>query len=898
MNKISDQIHFSELPPPPPFPQGELAFVEELKKYDPRKVHWNSNATIPANCFVLQGKWQIAKDFPDPENLLETAYDALLRFAENNINQTIDNKVVIKTVPNRRLAPEEYIIDIAPAAITLASADTEGIRRAVYKLIEMCRSSAIPALEYQTVKRKPWLKNRISRCFFAPIKRPPFFRDELLDNVDYYPDSYLDRLAAEAVNGIWLTITWKELADTQFFPIDPQRGQRIAKLQSVVAKCRRYGIKVWVFCIEPASWSAQTPPPYQDMQGECNFDNILYSFCIASENSQHYIRSSVSSIFSAVPDLGGMMLISLGERATSCLSYIYDDKAGKLACNEKCGFTHSRILGKVLENIRLGIADAGSKAEVLSWLYNPRVNEIPRWWFTLPEDLSRSDTIAFNFESGCTKTQAGKECCGGDYWLSCIGPADRFIKMAQASQNRCAIAAKLQVGCSHELATIPFMPVPGNLYQKYKAMKELGVSSVIQCWYFGNYPGTMNQAAGALAFEDFSGTQTDFLRQLAMPEWGYLHADKIAELWNQFSESYSNYPLDIQFQYYGPMHDGIVWPLYLKQEMRSLPRSWKPDAAPAGDAIGEALNNHTLDSAAALTGVMAEKWHNALALLPELRENFAGDPARLQDCNLYEALDLLFDSGAGILQFYKLRDELFRTSSSRNILQSMLKLIQKEISNSRRMIDLCNADPRLGYHSEAEVFKFYPAKLQWRIDSLKNLSRQIEQLANMEYPEIKSILMPEDSSFITGIEYNGGTFRWRADVNEEFLTITISNAPLPADTRQEAEYIYLMDAHGVKFPLEFAVVHTSGTPNSYSDKYRGITTAFLPDGSCTVAIPLSKIDFADEVFFGILRCWVDRTGKFHTDITPAGEYVFEQRLNFAGYFSPDKTRRLILKKSR
>ena len=137
----------------------------------------------------------------------------------------------------------------------------------------------------------------------------------------------------------------------------------------------------------------------------------------------------------------------------------------------------------------------------------------------------------------------------------------------------------------------------------------------------------------------------------------------------------------------------------------------------------------------------------------------------------------------------------------------------------------------------------------------------------MEYPEIKSILMPEDSTFITGIEYNGGTFRWRADVNEEFLTITISNAPLPADTRLEEEYIYLMDAHGVKFPLEFAVVHTSGTPSSYSDKYRGITTAFLPDGSCTVAIPLSKIDFADEVFFGILRCWVDHTGKFHTDIS-------------------------------
>ena len=44
------------------------------------------------------------------------------------------------------------------------------------------------------IERKPWIKNRISRCFFGPIKRPPFNRDELLDDIDYYPDEYLSKL--------------------------------------------------------------------------------------------------------------------------------------------------------------------------------------------------------------------------------------------------------------------------------------------------------------------------------------------------------------------------------------------------------------------------------------------------------------------------------------------------------------------------------------------------------------------------------------------------------------------------------------------------------------------------------------------------------------------------------
>ena len=150
----------------------------------------------------------------------------------------------------------------SPEGIILTAADTEGVRRAVYTLIDMCRSAAVPALEYQRINRKPWLKNRISRCFFGPIKRAPFFRDELTDDIDYYPEAYLDRMASEGINGIWLTIVWKELGETSFFPVDPLREKRIEKLKKTVEKCRRYGIKVWVFCIEPASWNAASLPPF------------------------------------------------------------------------------------------------------------------------------------------------------------------------------------------------------------------------------------------------------------------------------------------------------------------------------------------------------------------------------------------------------------------------------------------------------------------------------------------------------------------------------------------------------------------------------------------------------------------------------------------------------------
>lgn len=55
------------------------------------------------------------------------------------------------------------------------------------------------------------------------------------------------------------------------------------------------------------------------------------------------------------------------------------------------------------------------------------------------------------------------------------------------------------------------------------------------------------------------------------------------------------------------------------------------------------------------------------------------------------------------------------------ILNELKKIIFLEIDNSRQMLELCSKDKRLGYHSEAEAFKFYPSLLEERILYLENL---------------------------------------------------------------------------------------------------------------------------------------------------------------------------------
>ena len=882
--------NFQDIAPIPPFPRNEPEFINELRKFCSRTPHWMSVKKIPENMLDIRGKWIIGSSFPDPENLLDSAYDAITRFAKKYTGNTSSPEVKISSVADNSLAFEEYRIKITSTGITLAAADTEGLRRAVYALLDLVRSSDIPALSPQTISKKPWLKNRISRCFFGPIKRPPFFRDELTDDTDYYPEGYLDMLASEGVNGIWLTVVWKELAKNSFFPEDPLREKRITKLRNTVAKCRKYGIKVWIFCIEPASWKPDNPLPqgFEDMCGVPAFEEYR-AFCIASENSFRYIRETSASIFGDVPDLGGMMLISLGERPTSCLSYIYSSPEGKLPCADQCHLSNPQILNRVLSAIKAGAEDAGSKAEVLSWLYNPRPQQIPDWWFELPAGLDEEKILAFNFESGCTKAQTGKVHAGGDYWLSAIGPSDRFGRMAAAAKNNCGFAAKLQVGCSHESATVPFMPVPGNLYHKYRAMKNLGVHHVIQCWYFGNYPGLMNRAAGMLAFENFEDDELTFLRNLARPEWGNAMSEKVAVMWQKFGMAYNNYPLDIQFQYYGPMHDGIVWPLHIKHSMRSLPRSWKPDQFPAGDTIGEALVNHSLADAEILAGLLSTQWDNAIEILPELRQKFADDQERMRDCDLYEALDLLFNSGARILTFYHLRQVLL--SGGSGVIPDMLDLISKEKYASLRMIELCQSDCRLGYHSEAEVYKYFPEKLRWRIGELDKCTQALRELQNLPAEDIKNILAWEGIKFHTGKSYQADTFCWSAIKNGNELQFRIKYFPLEQGISLEQRQLLLMDASGTKFPILVNV--STGEQTAYCEAAQGIKVTALTNDEYTVTVPWGKFDYAKTIFAGVQRTWFDAERKFHSDNTPSGEYDPDPRLNFNG-FSPERLGLLYL----
>lgn len=797
----------SAQPYPEPPPRDSWKFMDDLAKREPARLQWTRRAG--AGELDISGGLRIEDAYGTGENLATAVAELNAFFRDAGLPE--NGKVPLKFARGKVAGRESYRLNAGESGVELIAEDDEGMRRGIYFLENLMASQNGAFLPYGNTERKPWLKNRISRCFFGPIKRPPFNRDELLDDIDYYPGDYLGKLAREGINGLWITVEFRDLAETSFTKRDPLAQKRLEKLRKTVERCGKYGIKIWLFSIEPASLPKDDPllAAHPEWKGARGWRND-YAFCTSSESALRYLRESLADIFAQVPNLGGLINISHGERITNCLSALPAVSDAQVACPRCSKLPKWKIHADAARAMSEGMRESNPEAELISWLYQPQPEaERAPWVFDLARHVPEGVIIQYNFESGAFKKQLGRWRSGGDYWLSFCGPAQPFARIADAARASGAeLSAKIQVGCSHEVATVPFVPAPGLLYDKYAQMKKAGCSSVMQCWYFGNYPGIMNEAAGELAFEDFNGAKEDFLVRLARPKWG-ANAGKAAKIWNACAEGYSHYPLSNDMQYYGPVHAGIVWPLHFDIGMRPLNPTWKPDGAPNGETIGEALENHSLEEALELARTVCAEMESAEPEMEEIEKSLAPDDAgRRLDIGLMKALKIQFESARNILEFYLLRREAYFASretgdrqKAGKLLARMAEIAREEAALSAKMAKLCAGDSRLGFHSEAESHLYSEKRLLWRIESLKAAEAQIESAREAV---LRGEKLPE-SAFeksapkvrADGKWVAGKSMRWRLSKSGEGLAF---EAELGGDYGYDELSVTFFDAAGTVFP--------------------------------------------------------------------------------------------------
>ena len=145
-----------DFPVPPAVEEWE--FVRELNRPAARKLRKQRSRMMGEEA-DLSGGARMVREFPDLEQLLDTAYadlEALL--LENGL---IGNYPVI-TRKAETSCFEEYSINITPERCVIAAADTEGIRRGIFEFEELLLSADGPFVRCQTIRRKPWLKTLLN----------------------------------------------------------------------------------------------------------------------------------------------------------------------------------------------------------------------------------------------------------------------------------------------------------------------------------------------------------------------------------------------------------------------------------------------------------------------------------------------------------------------------------------------------------------------------------------------------------------------------------------------------------------------------------------------------------------------------------------------------------------
>jgi hypothetical protein len=786
-------------PQPTQPPEDDWYFVQELQSPLWTEHHWTPRTAHADEASLADGVCIIA-NFPDDNFVLEMAYADMMDFLDaGNVKFTFSDNpgsankstFTIETAKVETSVPEEYRITITAKKVLIAAADTEGIRRGLFHLEEEMLRRGGPFLPIGKLTRKPVIRTRISRCFFGPINRPPKNRDELADDADYYPEQYLNRLAHHGINGLWMTIKFSDLCPSRFFPDHGKDWERrLEKLRQTVAKCKLYGIKIYAFCIEPRGFGgiSEYMSPSDTLE---KFPNLgghksgPYSyFCTSSAEGQEYVESCAEHLFTNVPELGGMIGINLGERPTHCYSATQNILHNNCPrCSKR---TPAEVFAEMLGALQRGMYRGNPDAELVSWLYVPYLNyhgdeaaaAVKNEMVKIAAQIPPKVLLQVNFESHGIASQWGRDHYILDYSLAYVGPSDVFADCARAV-NEARVSAKLQVGNSHEVATVPFVPAPGNLYRKYQKMRELGVSGAMQCWFFGNYPSPMTEAAGRLSFDPLPESEEEFLQQLAAPHWGE-DTEIVAKAWQHFRDAYGQFPAALQFSWFGPVHDCINWPLHLNPVDEIIQPSWllKPDAS--GDRVAECFAfEFSRPEIIETCRRMDEEWAKGVVLLekakPESRE--------LQtEIGVAQALGLQFHSVWNVMRFYELRDELPYKSQDQQLadLETMRQIVQDEISNSKQLSLLAENDSRLGFHSEAEGYKYFPAKLAWRVD-------QLETVLAEDFPSVRQqietgkVLFPE----FTGANPQGAVYhaKWQKEnsIDWKVLSSELCNESDSAD---------------------------------------------------------------------------------------------------------------------
>jgi hypothetical protein len=635
---------------------------------------------------------------------------------------------------------EGYALKVAAGGITVTGNGPRGALHGVFRLQALMRARGAPCVRKQIVRKRPRFAPRVLRSFSSP------YYTEAGDGKVHYTEAYLSRLAHLGYDAIWLRGDLRDLSRSAVFPeLGAQRDRNLAALNALIDRARRWGIGVYLYLCEPYGLPVTDPfwKKHPDVRGpegpEMGKKDVrLHAFCTSTEKVKRWLRESAADLARGAPGLEGLILITASEHTGHCKQR--QSMAGK--CPRCASRSGPEIAAEVVQLIRDGVREAASPARVVAWNWAWEFQFGPEGEADIVRRLPRDAAWMGNAENGGIVRCAGKELTIWEYSLCYPGPSPAFRAKALRAQRRGNAAwAKAQINVTHELAAMPYMPVPFLLRDKFAGLARAKVEGLMCCWIFGGYPGVGARLANEMMWDPCGGPARA-LRECAAGLYGEEAAPQVVEAWRRFSRGYRRYPFD-RGLYSHPLNDSPAHPFHFRPVRRRERPNWTLLKEPFGDMLTWCVHLSPEDTCRSYEQVL-KHWDEGLALL---RKAARRAPAALRrearrDLGICEAIGLHFRSGLHLVRFLRLRDRLPGLGGAKALppgaqdpwpveVERDPRRIRAAIAEMERIaraerelvaagLPLVEADSRIGYHSEGG-YRYRPRDLRAKLKQLDRL---------------------------------------------------------------------------------------------------------------------------------------------------------------------------------
>ena len=418
--------------------------------------------------------------------------------------QNLSQSIVVGTreqLPGCGLAlrtPKDYEIVTTPERIVVCGYDERGAMFGLYNLESR-----------MNLREAPFLPNNLNT-----VRYSLYDTRMVLSWMGWmeWPDLLLSHLAHDGYDGIFASVYANPNGDrttaessTEFYArlLFRVRQQDPKRIHDLIERAGRYGIKVY------------TP--------------IVYQY-LGTPESEAGLRKLVNEIVKEFPGIRGYVLLTEG--------FYYKEWGAGHSANDEYMKEWARNWCKAVGIVEEVCHSINPSIEILPWEYNidfrPQKAGLKRYFI---QQLPHGTIPLLTWENGKSFEIDGMQGYLRDYSLSQIGPAEvTDAQIEEARKRDMKVYCKADTFASWQFGTIPYLPVPNQWFERYKALEKYKVNGTLESWSSGYKPNFISELRAWTCWSD-APPMEKLLSEMAARIFGEKGKLKAVKAWEYFSQA-------------------------------------------------------------------------------------------------------------------------------------------------------------------------------------------------------------------------------------------------------------------------------------------------------------------------------------------------------------------------